>query len=189
MLRGESIVLTNVRPADKEVLFGWINDPDTVRFNAPYAPVSWEDHCRWFEGIGGRPDRVLFAVRMSPDDEIIGTVQFLDIHPVHRSAELRIRIGSGGNRGKGYGTEALKLAIAWGFNDLNLERIWLRVFANNGPAMRAYEKAGLVMEGTMRRAAFINGEWLDQHIMAILRTPAMSGRSQVERPHHLVKEF
>lgn len=168
-LVGASIVLTETRPEDKEALFRWINDPATVRFNAPYHPVGWESHSAWFGGLGSNPSRIEFAIRRREAPEIIGMLQLLDIHPIHRSAELVIRIGEEQKRGQGYGSEAVKLALDFAWNDLNLNRVWLRVFATNKRAIRAYEKAGLEQEGRMRKAAFIDGTWLDEIIMAALR--------------------
>lgn len=169
MLRGAKIVLTEIRPTDKEVLFRWINDADTVRLNAPYRPTEWESHTAWFHNLGTAASRVIFAIRERPDADIIGTVQLVDIHAVHRSAELVIRIGDEVNRGKGFGTEAVKLSTEFAFNDLNLIRVWLRVFSNNERALNAYRKAGLTPEGTMRKAAFIDGTWLDVTILAVIR--------------------
>ncbi|MBV8271302.1 MAG: GNAT family N-acetyltransferase [Cupriavidus sp.] len=169
MLRGEHVELTEIRPEDKEALFRWINDAETVRFNAAYRPVDWESHCRWFDELGRSPSRVIFAIRLREQPAIVGTVQLVDVHPVHRSAELIIRIGSATDRGKGFGTEAVKLATNFAFDDLNLVRVWLRVFATNARAIGAYKKAGLAEEGTMRKAVFSQGQWLDEIIMAVVR--------------------
>ncbi len=171
MIKGKSICLTEVRREDSETMHRWINDAETVRFNAPYTPVPWESHARWFEGIGTTPSKIVLAIRTANDLPAIGVVQLIDIHPIHRSAELTVRIGSRDDRGKGYGTEALTLALDFAWRDLNLQRVWLRVFTSNGRAIRAYEKAGFEREGVMRRAAWIDGAWRDAVVMAALRSP------------------
>lgn len=124
-------------------MYRWINDAETVRFNAPYKPVTWSNHAAWFDSVGKDSSRMVLAVRKLDDPLIIGVIQFLDIHPIHRTAELTIRIGDDQDRNKGNGTDALKLAVSVAWNDLNLQRIWLRVFISNERAIRAYEKAGL----------------------------------------------
>lgn len=169
MLRGAKVVLTEIRPADRDVLFCWINNAETVRLNAPYRPVDWTSHNAWWEGLGTASSRVTFAIREQVDSKIIGTVQLTDIHAVHRSAELIIRIGEEANRGKGFGTEAVRLAVAFAFDDLNLVRVWLRVFSNNRRAIKAYQNAGMSPEGTLKKAAYINGEWLDVAVLAVIR--------------------
>jgi len=168
MLKGHSISLTEPKPEDSPILFGWINDPEIVRFNAPFRPVGHASHEAWFASLNRDPSRVFFAIRAG-GGKLIGSLQLVDIHPVHKSAELIIRIGMEADRGKGLGTDALKTVLAFAWNDLNLQRIWLRVFADNQAARRAYEKAGFVVEGTMKRAAFINGNYTDEIVMASLR--------------------
>jgi RimJ/RimL family protein N-acetyltransferase len=169
MLKGENVVVTHLREEDRVALFVWMNDAGTVRFNAPWSPLDWRSHCRWFDELGQDRSRVIFAIRRAPDAEVLGTVQLRDIHPVHRSAELTIRIGVEAERGKGAGKEALRLAIRFAFDDLNLRRVDLRVFASNERAIRAYRAAGFGVEGTMRRAAYIGGRWEDVLMMAVLR--------------------
>lgn len=168
MLTGTKICLTELRYEDSEALFTWINDPDTVRFNAPYAPVHEPGHTAWLEKVTKDPSRIVFGIRDLEGQHLVGVVQLIDLHPIHRSAELVIRIGTDTDRGRGLGTEAVKLAIKFGFRHRNLQRIWLRVFADNPRAIRAYEKAGLQREGTLQRACFIDGTWRDEVVMAVL---------------------
>jgi RimJ/RimL family protein N-acetyltransferase len=131
--------------------------------------VHSPNHAEWFENIAKDNLRIIFAIRPANSAKLIGTIQLTDIHPIHRSAELIIRIGAEENRGIGFGAEAVGLLVRFAFQERNLQRIWLRVFADNVRAIRAYEKAGLVHEGVQRRACFINGRWRDLVMMAILR--------------------
>lgn len=168
MLAGTRIALTELRKEDAEPLFGWINDPQTVRFNAPYAPVHEPGHLAWLERVTGDAGRVIFGIRELEGSRLVGVVQLVDIHPVHRSAELIIRIGGEADRSRGYGSEAVRLATEFAFRDRNLQRVSLKVFADNARAIRAYEKAGFQREGVLRRAAFIGGRWCDEIAMAAL---------------------
>jgi RimJ/RimL family protein N-acetyltransferase len=65
--------------------------------------VHERDHEEWFASVRARPDVVIFAIRRRADNALIGTCQLRDIHPVHRSAELRIRLGERDQRDRGYG--------------------------------------------------------------------------------------
>jgi RimJ/RimL family protein N-acetyltransferase len=168
MLKGRCIDLTELRSEDSADLFGWINDPQTVQFNAPFTPVHAASHDKWFEDILGDPKRIIFAIR-KPKGRLLGVVQLIDIDPVHRTAELTIRIGDEKNRNQGAGSEAVKLVVDFAFRNRNLQRVWLRVFATNKRAIRAYEKAGVKQEGILRRSRFIDGRWVDEIVMAILR--------------------
>jgi len=169
MLVGTSIGLSPLDPADLSLLHAWINDRPQVLFNGPYRPVSQAQHQRWFASIQERQDTVIFGIRLLEEDRLIGTCQLHSIQPIHRSAELQIRLGDVAARGRGFGTEATRLLLTFGFHDLNLQRIFLHVLADNAPAIRLYEKVGFVTEGVLRRAAHIDGRYVDVRIMAMLR--------------------
>jgi UDP-4-amino-4,6-dideoxy-N-acetyl-beta-L-altrosamine N-acetyltransferase len=159
--------LSSIRPEDSETLFRWINDPETVRFNAAYKPVHWAGHEEWCRSLAATPAKQVFAIRAG--ERLVGVVQLIDIDPVHRSAELTIRIGEDADRGRGYGTAALRLATDFAWRDLNLHRVWVRVFADNARAIAAYKKVGFVDEGTLREAAHIDGRYVDTRVFGMLR--------------------
>lgn len=160
--------LTPLEEGDLPVLFEWINDRALVELSSTFAPVSPAEHRRWFDAIRQRRDVHIFAIRRPDHPAPIGTCQLHDVHPVHRSAELQIRIGDARSRGQGLGTEAVRLLVEFGFGTLHLHRIALHVFATNFSAQRAYEKAGFVREGVLRDAAFVGGRFVDSVVMAIL---------------------
>ena len=71
--------------------------------------------------------------------------------------------------GKGVGTRLMEACIDLADNWLNLTRLDLRVYADNASAIALYEKFGFEREGTHRRFAFRNGEYVDAHVMARLK--------------------
>ena len=176
MRKGQQVGLTPLQAADAALLFEWINEREQVLLNSAYRPVHGASHEAWFANVLGRSDIVIFGIRLLSEDRLIGTCQLHSIHPVHRSAELQIRIGDVAARGAGRGTEAVQLLLAFAFEDLNLERVFLNVFADNTAALRAYEKAGFVREGVLRQAAYVDGRYRDVAIMSVLR------RDRVNRP-------
>jgi RimJ/RimL family protein N-acetyltransferase len=163
------ILLAPLRNEDQAALFSWINDRALRLMNAPYRPVHAEEHRAWFEALPRRSELAIFGIRLAETDRLIGSCQLHGIHAVHRSAELQIRIGEAGERGKGYGVEAIRLLLDFAFKDLNLHRVYLHVFADNSAAIRCYQKAGFVREGLLRQAAHIDGRYVDIAVMAILR--------------------
>jgi RimJ/RimL family protein N-acetyltransferase len=171
-LRGASVELTAIRDADREPLFDWINDREDVLLNAGYSPVHEGDHVAWFDQIRTRSDVAIFAIRSVAGGELVGTCQLRDIDHRHATAELQIRIGARDERGKGNGTEAVRLLLTHAFRDLGLVRVQLHVFATNTRAVRAYEKAGFRREGVLRSAVYLDGERRDVIVMGILRDEA-----------------
>ncbi|MEN6401563.1 MAG: GNAT family protein, partial [Armatimonadia bacterium] len=68
----------------------------------------------------------------------------------------------------GYGTDAMLTLCGFGFNQCNLHRIQLDVFAENARAIRCYEKVGFVHEGRRREAIFRHGRYQDLIVMGLL---------------------
>ena len=101
------------------------------------------------------------------DDRPIGLVSFWDRAIPHEAAELSIWIGQG-HRDEGNGTEALSLALRYGFTQLSLHKIYLRVLDYNARAIRAYEKVGFRVEGHLREEMNVQGEWHDLIYMGVL---------------------
>jgi len=174
-LEGPRIRLAPLRDEDSAALFAWINDRELVLLNAAYKPVHEADHAAWFDAVRARDDVVIFGIRLVDGDDLIGSCQLLAIDPLHRTAELQIRIGVAAARGRGHGSEAVGLLLRHGFGDLGLERVQLTVFADNEAALRTYAKAGFTREGTLRSAAEIDGRRRDVVVMGILREELEDG--------------
>lgn len=164
-------ILRELRAEDSDFLYSWINDQDLVSFNAVYKPVCRTSHDKWFKTIMmGSSKSCFFAIDPSTEQlPIIGTCSIRNIDYIVRQAELQIRIGVASSRGKGYGYMAMTSLIEYGFFNLNLNRLYLEVFATNERAISLYEKCGLVVEGRRVDGAYINGQYVDVMMMALLR--------------------
>jgi len=185
MLRASRITIGPLVPEDFGPLFCWINDAAAARLDFAYRPVDAMAHQQWWDNLGKDATKVVFAIRRTSETAIIGYVQVTGINSVHRSAELGIRIGEEKNRGQGYGTEALHLAVEFCWNNLNLNRVQLVVFKHNERAIGAYRSAGFKKEGVLRKASFIDGRWVDVVVMAALR-PAQARKPRPPRTRSIV---
>ncbi len=94
---------------------------------------------------------------------------------LHLNKNRRAHVGEFGMfvhddfQNQGIGTILLEAMLDLANNWLNLKRIELTVFADNLGAIRVYEKCGFVIEGTHKKYAFRNGEYIDAHSMARVR--------------------
>ncbi len=173
MIYGERIRLRHVEREDLTRFVGWLNDPEVRQGLALYLPLSHEEEQRWFEGTLARPaEEQPLAIEIQEEDawRLVGNCGFFNIDWRNRNAELGIFIGDKSCWNQGYGTEAMRLLLQFGFTTLNLHRISLRVYEDNQRAISAYKKAGFVDEGRHRQAVFQEGQYLDVLFMSILRT-------------------
>lgn len=157
----ERVVLTPLLERDREPLFEWINDRDLVVFNAPFSPVSREDHDRWFEEVRLRDDVRVFAIREVSSDRLVGSCQLNAIDRARGTCNLQIRIADTADRGRRIGSEAIRLLVERAFGALRLRAIRLDVFASNERAIRAYESAGFHRTGLRAADVEIEGERVD----------------------------
>jgi RimJ/RimL family protein N-acetyltransferase len=179
MIYGKRLRLRGIERSDLPRFHEWLNDPEVTDGISLYLPLSMTDEEQWFEKAThiGQDERPL-AIEMKNADGwcLIGNIGLFNLEWANRSAEFGIFIGDKSLWNKGYGTEAVELILRHGFETLNLNRIYLRVYSTNPRAKRSYEKAGFVLEGTMRQAIYRHGQYADVLIMSVLRSEWDAGR-------------
>ena len=169
MFIGNQITLGAFVPEDYGPMYCWANDVVAARMNGAFRPVNLRDLVTQCEDAGKDQTQVMLAIRPCLDARIIGYLHIHNINMVHRSADLGIRIGEEKNRGRGYGKEALTIALNYCWDHLNLERIGLVVFRDNTRAISAYKAVGFKKEGLMKKHLFVDGAWIDVVIMSAFR--------------------
>jgi len=110
-----------------------------------------------------------FTIYELPDYRPIGNVDLHDIDARNRTAELGIIIGEKDARGRGLGTEAVRLACDYGFHVLELHSIMLLTFGWNIAGQKAYTKAGFRECGRRREARYFAGRYWDDITYDLLR--------------------
>jgi len=110
-----------------------------------------------------------FAVCAIGSDTFIGTTWLMDIDFASGNSELAICMDRD-HLGAGWGTDAQRALLAFGFGTINLRRIWLTVSAANTRALRSYEKLGFRREGLLREDIVVHGRPVDSVLMAMLRS-------------------
>ena len=155
---------------DTDRIVAWRNS-DGVRKNFIYqALFTRESHENWIRTKIETGQVVQMIICEIATDRPVGSVYIRDIDHTHHKAEYGIFIGEDCARGKGYGTAAAKLMIAYSFEQLKLHRLFLRVYADNQQAIRSYEKAGFEKEAYLRDDVCIDGIYRDIVLMGILNT-------------------
>lgn len=174
MIYGDRIRLRADERADLSRFVEWLNDPEVREGISSHLPISQVEEEQWYENMLKTPrDEHPFAIEIRTEDgiwKLIGNCGLFDFNWLCRSAEVGIFIGDKSCWNQGYGTEVMRLLLKHGFDTVNLNRIYLRVFVANPRAIRCYEKVGFVHEGRLRQAGFKNGQYVDFFIMSVLRS-------------------
>lgn len=166
--------LVRLGPVERDYLphyVEWLNDWQVRRFLAPTLPHPYaiQDEEDWFNHQRNDQHSKIFAILTRAEGKVIGNCGLHQIDWSNRNAILGIFIGDKNYWGKGFGTDATKTLLGYAFKEAGLHRVELQVFAFNLRAIRVYDKCGFKLEGVRRQALYREGEWHDEHIMAILR--------------------
>lgn len=170
---------------EKEVLFK-TGAVSSSRATNKYS----DDQVRAFYGRRNeKRKRLDLAVYSLELDQYVGEAVLNHYSPENKSAHYRIALGAAG-RGRGLGTEATRLMVDYGFEELGLNRIELEVFEFNAIARHVYTSCGFVLEGRRREAFFYDGKYYDALIKSVIRSDWEAVRAmsaQLEFPDPVVK--
>jgi RimJ/RimL family protein N-acetyltransferase len=155
--------------SDLDSLVQYANNANIARFMTDsFAHPYTEESGRNFIAFATKDDPVrMFAI------DIEGRAGGgIGLHPQadiqRRNAELGYWLGEP-FWGKGIMPEAIRQITAWGFETLDIDRIFARVFGTNTASQKALEKAGFVLEARLEKTLFKNGEQLDELLYAVRR--------------------
>ncbi len=171
LLEGAHVRLTPLSAADAPIIARWQLDNEYLRqLDAnPAFPRNESQISEWIrDGHRGR-EQFLFGIRALFNDDLIGFLELGEVMWTHRSTWIALGIGERDQRGKGYGYEAVTLALNFAFQELNLHRAQLTVFSYNEAAIRLYEKLGFIREGVYREFLERDGQRHDMYLYGILR--------------------
>ncbi|MCA1899140.1 MAG: GNAT family N-acetyltransferase [Chloroflexi bacterium] len=173
LYRGTLVRLTDEAPeALAKSLSKWNQDTEQRRL-ADDSPAQLWSEKKLKEYVEKRaennPQSFRFWIRALADDALIGGVSLWVASWTHAEAWMGIFIGDRAYWGRGYGTDAVRLILQYGFLELNLRRVSLGLHAYNERARKSYEKCGFVMEGRMRGEGLRDGVHYDSLWMGILR--------------------
>ena len=166
ILRGAQVTLRPLATGDLRRCVKWFSDPLVTQFLGRTTPVTLAEEERWFRDYLRRSDEQVFAIEVQ--GKHVGNLGLHKVDRVHRKADLGIVIGEPAYWSRGYGTDALQTALAYGFGALSLNKISLDVLEDNARALHSYEKCGFVREGVHREDVFKDGRFLNVVRMSIL---------------------
>ncbi|MCU7827385.1 GNAT family N-acetyltransferase [Kitasatospora sp. DSM 101779] len=169
VLTGTAVQLRPFRPEDLPHITAALDDPEVLRLtgSAHRPPIGADALARWYATRNEQTDRLDLAVVDLASGRCVGEVVLNEWDEPNLSCSFRTLIGPAG-RGRGLGTEALRLLLGHAFDELGLHRVQLEVYSFNPRARRVYEKVGFVAEGVLREALRDGDGWADATVMAVL---------------------
>jgi len=174
---GKKVYLRGLEKADlKGDYFQWANDSEVNQYMfMGTKPSCLENLEEEYDALRKSNTDIVFMIIDKKTDKAIGCTGLHRIEWIGRSTEYRIFIGDKDFWGKNYGSEVAKLMLQYGFDKLNMNKVWLGVNADNPAAVKSYDKAGFVREGVLRQEIYRNSTYYDAIRMSVLREEYYKG--------------
>jgi RimJ/RimL family protein N-acetyltransferase len=174
-LVGSKVYLRPIEKSDAATIAKWFNDRAVTRTTRQYRPMPVAKEEAFLEQLAKNDGDIIFLMVAKDDDAPVGCCGLNKIDPINRSAELGIIIGEKDRWGQGFGAEATSLLVGYGFETLNLNRVYLHVHEDNERGRRTYRRVGFREEGRLRQDTYREGKYLDSIVMGILRSEWNAG--------------
>ncbi|MFN2745749.1 MULTISPECIES: GNAT family N-acetyltransferase [unclassified Bacillus (in: firmicutes)] len=169
MLKGCKVYLRPLEKDDMESFYKAAQDEKIRYMTGTRRAFTMDELYEHYERITHDDTRYDFAICQNTGDQIVGDLSILDIDSPSQKAGFRIALHSPAYFNRGFGTEAVRLAMQFAFEKLKLNRLQLEVFSHNSRAIKAYERAGFKKEGTIRQSLYMNNQYSDEIIMGMLK--------------------
>ncbi len=167
---GENLYFSPLDMQDLPTFTRWVNDETLSRglCNVSQSITELAEKA-YLEKACSDVFRYQFSVIKKDNDKIIGTYDLHCVKMLHKNAEVGGFIGEIDERGKGYGTESLRMLCDFGFNVLGLNNLIGRVFSFNYASINSCEKVGFKKVGELKEVYFYNGKFHNELIYQISR--------------------
>lgn len=169
-INGGNFYLRAINKEDVDTIRYWADDYQVTRYlSRGLFPSNLEVAQQQYEQMVSASNEVEMLIVDTETNQPLGITGIHSINWVARSAEFRILMGAKDFWGKGIGSAVAQLLTAYGFQKLNLNKVWLGVASANKRAYHSYVKAGYKKEGVLRQEVYRNGKYYDAIRMSILR--------------------
>jgi [ribosomal protein S5]-alanine N-acetyltransferase len=169
MIQGKQIVLRTLREEDLDKMVTLAGDFGQI---GPFWPIGLPSrHAmgKRFEENGFWGEEEGFLAITDREDRLLGTIGFFSVVHYFDAYEIGYNLFRKEDRGKGLGTEALRIFSAYIFALKPVGRLQLTAMVDNKPSRRIAEKCGFTQEGTLRHATFLRGRHWDLAMYSLLR--------------------
>lgn len=170
ILAGSRVRLRPLRADDADALFAMKSDPRVMRY---WSHAPWTERAQAVaqleQLVRDRETSEFYqwAITAAGDDALVGTMSLFALNRAQRRADVGYSLAASA-WGKGYATQALKLAVDFAFGTLGLARLEADIDPRNEASCRLVERIGFTREGLLRERWYVAGEATDSAIYGLL---------------------
>jgi RimJ/RimL family protein N-acetyltransferase len=166
MVTYPDVLLRSLDQSDLDRVRAWLEQPSVRDWLLVSKAPSYEEQQQWY--LNYRKDHTRMVYAIDYRHQHIGNVALSGINRQQHEANLNIFIGESHLRGKGLGFRILKILFGLASHDFKLTKLSAEVRHDNFPAIRLYEKSGMICEGLLPSKRQFGGRRLDMVIYSII---------------------
>lgn len=178
-IQTERLILRKLVKEDAEDMFKYASEPAVSRFMPWKAHKTIEDTKEFVDLIlnaYGQQRKLTWAIELKATGQMIGTIDYVSWQPKRFKAEIAYTL-SHEYWGKGLMREAADGLLAFGFKEMELNKVEAPIMLENDQSRRLAKKLGMTQEGVARDHMIIKGKFVDLAMYAILKREYMAQRS------------
>ena len=187
---GEHLYLKEIQIEElTDSVMAWFADKDLMKFytNSQRA-ITKDSLIASIERGKAEGNMFTYGIYSIPDDTLIGTVKLGPIHKVHKTSDLATLIGNRDFLGKGLAPEAIRLGNQLAFSVFDLRRLATSMYFSNVASIKAYMRAGWLVEGRLKGYYCVDGKSEDQ-ILAGCFNPKYFTEEEIAEVRNKQKEY
>jgi RimJ/RimL family protein N-acetyltransferase len=172
MIKGNTVGLRALEAEDLMLLRDWRNIASFRRNFREHRELNMTNQNAWYTRTVTSANDFMFVFQRLSDGIAIGAGGLLYVNWILRSADFSFYIGLDELYidNNGLALESAGLLINYGFNNLNLNKIWMELYEFDTAKIEFFTKQfGFSVDGKLRNNCFEDGRYFDSYIISLLR--------------------
>jgi RimJ/RimL family protein N-acetyltransferase len=172
MICGNKIGIRSVDEGDLKELMEWRNLPDFRKNFREHRELNLVNQHEWYSTLNKSRNDYMFSIIRKEDNKLIGAGGLLYINWIIRSADFSFYIGIDNLYidNNGYANEAIEILLEYGFNQLNLNKIWMELYEFDHKKLNIFQKDfNFKIDGILRENCFQDGKYWNSYIISLLK--------------------
>jgi RimJ/RimL family protein N-acetyltransferase len=173
MIKGKLVGIRAVEKTDLECLKSWRNITAFRKNFREVRELNSVNQEVWFNKISNSSTDFMFMIVRLEDNKPLGACGLLYINWINRSADFSFYIGENDYYidDHGFAEESAQLLLNFGFNNLNLNKIWMELYEFDNKKLSFFQdKFKFIIDGKLRENCFEEGRYWDSYIISLLNS-------------------
>lgn len=172
MIKGNLVGLRAIEKSDLMLMRDWRNIPSFRKNFREFRELNMKNQEVWHDYISSSKNDFMFIIERLSDNLPIGVCGLIYINQIINSGDFSFYIGHNNSYidDEGYANDAAKLLINYGFDTLNLNKIWMELYEFDEMKISFFtEKHSFKVDGKLRQNCYESGKYYDSFIISLLK--------------------